>query len=438
MEQARDSVGERVPASQYGDAEFEQILGRKRRAGQKEEKREEPIRHHAVISTLPILSLTIRPPPRDEGATTPGEMDLSNAARMIRDRCTKFLSGHHPRSGRQWLAALAQSSFAELPSDFYGEGEAIQTLEHEVAGLLGKPAAVFMPKGIIAQQAALRVWTERSGRSLVALHPKSHIAFDERDAIERLHHLPLLRLGHDFAPFTAADLAGAGELPGAVTVELPLRRAGFRLTPWNELEAISAWCRERAVPFHLDGARIWESQPCYGRSLQEIAALADSVYVSLYKGLGGMFGCVLAGPEDFIATAKVWQARHGGLLPASLPAVISGLEGLRHHLPMMPRYVERARAVAAALTGLSAVRVVPEPPQTNGFQLYLPAAPAVLEQAHLAIAERERTWLFGRFAPTALPDLTMAEISVGDAAEAWRDDEIVHAVEALIAAAHER
>ena len=39
---------------------------------------------------------------------------------------------------------------------------------------------------------------------------------------------------------------------------------------------------------HLDGARLWESQPFYGRPLAEIAGLFDTVYVSFYKELGGL------------------------------------------------------------------------------------------------------------------------------------------------------
>jgi threonine aldolase len=361
---------------------------------------------------------------------------MPNAARAIRALCTKSLTGHRQKTGRQWFEDLARSSFAELTPDLYGEGEALQALEHEVAGLLGKPAALFVPKGVIAQQMALRVWVEQSGSPIVALHPKSHIANDERDAVERLHGLTLLRLGNDYAPFGVGDLEAAAEPLGAVTVELPLRRAGFKLTPWADLVAISDWCREQSVPLHVDGARLWESQPYYDRPLHEIAALADSVYVSLYKGLGGLSGCLLAGPEDFIAAARIWETRHGGFLWTAFPYVISGLEGLRHHLPLMGRYLDRARSIAVALAELPGVRIVPEPPQTNGFQLYLPASPASLERAHLALAERERIWLFGRFAATALPDLAMAEISVGDAAEDWTDDEIVGAVGRLIDLAH--
>ncbi len=355
--------------------------------------------------------------------------------REIRSKCRKTLSGHRPRSVRRWLEEIAASVDPALRPDEYGEGEAIQALEREIAQLLGKPAATFMSKGVIAQQAALRVWTDRMGRKTVALHPKSHIAFDERDAIERLHGLSLTRLGQDWAPFTAGDLAAAGEAFGAVTVELPLRRAGYKLPDWAALTGISQWCREQAVPLHFDGARLWESQPYYGRSLAEIADLADSVYVSLYKGLGGLAGCVLAGTQDFIREARVWQGRHGGFLPTSLAEVASAQQGLRQHLPRMPLYVERARSLAAVLDALPGLRVAPNPPQTNSFQLYLPAAPMALDAAHRAQAEAEGLWLFGRFAPTGRPDQAMAEIAIGDAVEDWQDEEIAAAVTKLVEAA---
>ncbi len=353
----------------------------------------------------------------------------------IRDRCERALCGHRRRSVREHLAALAASPVANLPPDVYGEGEAIGSLEAEVATLLGHPAAVFMAKGVVAQQAALRCWTERCGRRNVALHPKSHIDADERSAYERLHGLHGVRLGRDHAPFTAADLAGCGEVLGAVSVELPLRRAGFKLPDWDELAAISEWCRSEGVRLHLDGARLWEAQPYYDRTLAEIASLADSVYVSFYKGLGGLGGAALAGPAAFIAEARTWQARHAGPLMTAFPFVISASEGLHHHLPRMAGYYRRARHLAAALGELPGVVVAPSPPQSNAFQLFLPAAAATLEAAHLRLAEASGVWLFGRFAETMVPDLSMTEVAIGDAAEDLRDDEVTALVAQLLDAA---
>ncbi|HLZ67308.1 MAG TPA: beta-eliminating lyase-related protein [Aliidongia sp.] len=363
---------------------------------------------------------------------------MSTAHAEIRDLCRRALSGHRRQTIRETLAALAQSPLADLPRDIYGEGEAMQALEREVAGLLGKSAAVFMPKGVIAQQAALRIWADRSGLKTVGLHPKSHIDLDERSAYERLHGLQAVRLGADHQPFGRAELEAAAEEFGVVTVELPLRRAGFKLPEWDELVAIADWCRSHGVPLHFDGARLWEAQPHYDRPLAEIAGLADSVYVSFYKGLGGLGGSILAGPADFIAAARVWQARHGGNLWTAFPFVISAAEGLRHYLPKMPAYRDRARRLAAALATVPGVQAVPAPPHTNAFQLYMPAATKALDAAHLALARDSGTWLFGRFAETVLPNLTMAEINIGDAAEDLDDGEVVDLVGRLVDMAQSR
>ncbi len=103
-----------------------------------------------------------------------------------------------------------------------------------------------------------------------------------------------------------------------MSIELPLRDAGFLLPTWEDLVAFTGRARERGVPVHLDGARLWESQPFYDRPHADIAGLFDSVYVSFYKGLGGIAGAALAG-HDLVAQARIWQARHGGNLFSMLP-----------------------------------------------------------------------------------------------------------------------
>ncbi len=350
----------------------------------------------------------------------------------VRLACDRSLSLHRRRTVRQSLAALADSPLADLPPDFYGEGEAIAGLENEVAALLGKPAALFTVKGVIAQQAALRSWSDRSGCKNVALHPKSHIELDERSAYERLHGLAGVRLGKDHKPFELSDLQKAAEPLGAAVIELPLRRAGYRLPEWDELVAMSEWCRDRRVPLHFDGARLWEAQPYYARPLAEIAALADSVYVSFYKGLGGLGGAVLAGPESFIAESRVWHARHCGALATAFPFVLSASDGLHRHLPRMPDYFRRAQGLSAALAGVPGVVAAPAPPQCNAFQLYLPAGAKALKAAHLELARSSRIWLFSSFAETALPDLAMAEVSIGEAAEDLSDDEVAGLIARLV------
>ena len=114
---------------------------------------------------------------------------------------------------------------------------------------------------------------------------------------------------------TLADLQELQVRLGALLLELPQREIGGRLPEWDELVGQIEWARARDVPTHLDGARIWEAAPYYGRPHAELAGLFDTVYVSLYKGLGGIGGSVLAGPAELIAQARVWRRRHGGTLP---------------------------------------------------------------------------------------------------------------------------
>lgn len=361
------------------------------------------------------------PPPLDDPA--------------LRAQCTRFLSGNQPRSQREWLQIMAASPLAELPIDQYNAGPAIAQLEREVAALLGKPAALFIHKGVVAQQIALRIWADRSGRRAVALHPKSHIAYDEDDAYQRISGLQGVVVGGDHAPFTAADLAKIREPLAAVTVELPLRQAGFKLPSWDELAAIATWASVRGVPLHIDGARLWECAPYYGRTLAQIATLADSVYVSFYKGLGGIGGCALAGSEDFVASARALLTRYGAEIYRVFPYVLAAHHGLQTHLPKMAGYCARAQSLAAALSALPGVAIAPNPPQTNAFQLYLPGELAQLRQATARIAHEQRLWLFGWFSPSAIPGMCMGEVQIGDAAEALSDAEIVAAIGRVCGAA---
>ncbi len=354
----------------------------------------------------------------------------------LRAKSTRFLSGHGPMEARAWVERLAGIPELDLGLDTYSEGPAIERLEQEMATLLGKEAALFFHKGVVAQQVALLVHSGKTNRRVVALHPKCHLALDESDALDRLAGLLQRRLGSDHAPFTVAELERVAEPLAAVTVEIPLRRAAFTATAWDDLVAISAWAREHDVPFHLDGARIWEVQPWYGRKLTEITALADTVYVSFYKGLGGMGGCVLAGPKPFIAAARAWRHRYGGDLYTIFPFILTAFDGLRRHLPRMADYHRHATAIAAALAELPGVTALPAAPHGNSFQLRFAAPVATLEDAAIAHAKATGEWLFNKFEETALPGAAFAEVMIGEAALGWSPAEVAASVGGLMRGAN--
>ncbi len=364
-------------------------------------------------------------------AMTSEEQGLAARRTAARQACSRSLTGHGETAPADWLRETAEAA-RETDVDRYGAHGEVAALEREVGQLLGKEAVAFMPSGVMAQQAALRSWVERSTTDAVAVHGLSHFVLHELNALEELHSLRVQHLTDEPRAVAAADLDA---LPGplaAVSLELPLRDAGYLLPTWDELVAVSGRARERGVPLHLDGARLWESQPYYGRPLAAIAGLADSVYVSFYKGLGGMAGAALAGPEDLVAQARRWRSRHGGTLFTMLPYAVSARAGLAQRLSRMAPYVERAHALAAALAALDGVRVLPEPPHTNAFRMFLDAPPDAVEDANLEVMETDKVALLGRCRAAEVPGWTMTELTVGDATLAWEVEEQVTLVGALL------
>src|SRR5262245_19858038 len=213
-----------------------------------------------------------------------------------------------------------------------------------------------MPSGTMAQQIALRIWADRRGSKVVAFHPTSHLELHEQRGYAHLHGLEARLVGGPRSLLTRADLDAVPDRVAALLIELPQREIGGQLPSWEELQSQVAWARERGTALHLDGARLWETQPFYGRALAEIAEPFDSVYVSFYKILGGISGAGLAGPADFVAEARTWLRRHGGNLVTQSPQVLSARAGLRDRLPRVPLYVERARRIASVLRAFPGVR----------------------------------------------------------------------------------
>jgi threonine aldolase len=195
-----------------------------------------------------------------------------------------------------------------------------------------------------------------------------------------------------------------------------------------------AYVRERGAAVHLDGARLWESGPFYDRPLSDIAGLFDSVYVSFYKGLGGLAGSMLLGEEDVVAEARAWRQRHGGTLYQLWPYAAAGLAGLRLRLPRMGAYVAHAQAIAAALTGVEGVQVVPDPPQTPMMHLHLRTSAATVTAGVRRMATEERLWTWGGSSPTDTPGTRRVELYVGDATLAFTPAEVAAAVRALLPA----
>ncbi|WP_328739571.1 beta-eliminating lyase-related protein [Streptomyces erythrochromogenes] len=339
------------------------------------------------------------------------------------------------------LAGLAEAPYdydMDAPGDIYGDG-VVAELERRVAQLLGTQDAAFFPSGTMAQQVALRCWAGRTGNPVVALHPMSHPEMWEGEALSTVSGLRVVHPTTGAHQMTAEEVEAVREPFGTLMLELPLREAGFLLPTWEELQALVEAGREREAAIHFDGARLWECTVHFGRPLPEIAGLADSVYVSFYKSLGGLSGAALAGSREFVEETRVWRHRYGGQIFRQFPQALAALAGLERELPRLPSYVAQARRVAGALrealakSGVPWSRVHPEEPHTHQFQVWLPYDPDRLTDAGLRQAEETGTVLFRRWSAGGPPGLAVTEVDVTQPGLSWTESDVHEAVSAFVA-----
>ncbi len=350
-------------------------------------------------------------------------------------QCHTVLPGHRAKSPAETFSAMAAWCEANNAAhDVYGNGELIQQFEQKIANLLGFEAAVFCISGTLAQVTALRLACEDRGSRLAALHPTSHILVHEKSNYQLLGHFDALQVGDRHRPFTAADLAAIPDRLGAVGLELPMREIGGQVPAWRELEAIKAHCRDTNVHLHMDGARLWETAAGYNRGVKEIAAGFDSAYVSLYKGIGGLGGAMLAGSERFIARAAEWFRRQGGNVIHRSPYVVSAAMQFDQRLADMPLYFRRTERLYDTLRDYPSIKVNPARPQANMLHLHLPVSRERALAIRNDIARDHQVWLFGRAAHAALPCTSVVELYVGDNLTGMPDHVVRNALDLLRAA----
>ena len=333
----------------------------------------------------------------------------------IRQQCHTVLPGHRQPTPAETFAAMAAwCETNQVQHDTYGEGALIQDFERKVAELLGFEAASFCITGTMTQVTALRLACAERGSRLAALHPTAHIFKHERGNHQLLDHFQALQIGDPFRPWTLDELKAIPDKLGAAAIEIPAREIGGQRPCWEDLNAIKAYCREQAIHLHMDGARLWESAAAYGHTLQEICAGFDTVYVSLYKGLGGLGGAMLLGDRSFIARAQEWFRRQGGNVIHRTPYVVAAAMQFDARLAAMPDYFRRTEWLYDALRDFPLLVPNPARPQANMLHLHMPVSRERALEIRNQIGQQHGVWLFNRASHGALSGHSLVELYIGD------------------------
>jgi threonine aldolase len=257
---------------------------------------------------------------------------------------------------------------AEVGDDYYGEDPTVNRLQDEVARLLAFESALFVPTGTMGNEIAIRILT-RPGDQVV-VEERSHVVEYELSGMAVLSGVVprmvraqdgILRVGtvlHALKPPTL------NRAPASLLVlENTHNLAGGVVTPVEDMRALVSAAHDAGLRVHVDGARLWNAAVATGASPAALVAGADSVMVTLSKGLGCPAGSLLASSRERIESARrVRQQLGGGMRQAGVLAA-AGLVALEAMIPRLAEDHANARRLADALVGRTDVDVVP--PQTN-------------------------------------------------------------------------
>lgn len=311
---------------------------------------------------------------------------------------------------------------AAVGDDVLDGDPTVGRLEAQVAELLGKERALFFPSGVMANQTAIQIWTDPATE--VVVEASAHVLDWEDGAPAQWAGVQLRPVATPDGVMSAEAVGRALRPPSGyrprtslVCLENTHNAAGGRVVPLESTDAIRELTRERGLPVHLDGARLWNASAATGVEPARYAARADSVMVTLSKGLGCPVGSVLAGPSE--ALERGWRIRRrlGGAMRQSGVLAAAALYALDHHRQRLVEDHENATLLAELAGGVAGLDVVE--PETNIVMIDIVRddldAAAVLERL---AAKGVRMSRFGPQRLRAVTHLDVDDAAIRRAAEA--------------------
>jgi threonine aldolase len=261
-------------------------------------------------------------------------------------------------------AAMADATVGD---DVYGEDPTVNELEARAAERLGMDAALFVPSGTMGNQIAARVHTDRGQEALVDV--QSHVYKWELAGFAQHSQLQVRTFDAERGvptPETVTERLLEEDLhrpgTGLVCLENTHNSRGGLAIPPAAIAAAADAARDRDVPVHLDGARLFNAAIALDEPASAFTAPVDSVMVCLSKGLGAPVGSILAGSESFVDDARRVRKLLGGGMRQVGVLGAAGLHALEN-VDRLARDHEHAQLLAAGLDDLTGIEV-PQP-ETN-------------------------------------------------------------------------
>jgi len=277
------------------------------------------------------------------------------------------------------------------------EDPTVNRLVEQVASLLGKETAVFLPSATMANQIALA--TQCQGGEQILAHRLSHAFNFEAGAPAYLSRVMPRPLDGPRGMFDSATVEDAVDNEGyhrshsrLLLVENTTNLGGGAVWPIEQIEKVAETARKLGMVCHMDGSRLLNAAIASGVPASEIAAPFDSVTLCFSKGLGAPVGAALAGSQEFID--KAWRYKHifGGAMRQSGIIAAGALYALEYHVERLAEDHRNAKRIAEGIAGLPGIQINPDHVETN--IIVFQVDPAVMSAQELADRIKDRRVLF--------------------------------------------
>jgi len=315
--------------------------------------------------------------------------------------------------------AMAQ---AEVGDDVYGEDPTVQRLQELAAALVGHEAALFVPSGTMANQAAIRVLG--SPGEVMLAGEGAHVLRYEGGAAAARWGVQIETLGS--GGFFDASEVRAALVPddahyariAAVAVENTHNISGGRVWPRETLDEVVRCARDHGLGLHLDGARLFNAALASKVEASELATPFDTVAFCLSKGLGAPVGSLVCASADRIR--ELHRARKmlgGGMRQAGVLAA-AGLYALEHNVARLADDHANAKQLAEGLRKLGFE--LGGAPQTNIVMFRVPESSYARGTVALSRALRQRGVLIDPIDRERLRAVTHLDVGPTDVERALR------------------
>ncbi|XP_058744083.1 low-specificity L-threonine aldolase 1-like isoform X1 [Vicia villosa] len=268
-------------------------------------------------------------------------------------------------------AAMAS---AEVDDDVLGYDPTALLLETEMAKMMGKEAALFVPSGTMGNLIAVLVHCEVRG-SEVILGDTSHINIYENGGISTIGGVHSRQLKNNDDGTIDIDLIESairdprGELMFPTTrlicLENSHANSGGRCLSVEYTDRVGEVAKKHGLKLHIDGARIFNAAVALGVPVDRLVEAADSASVCLSKGIGAPIGSVIVGSKNFITKAKRLRKTLGGGMRQIGILCAAALVALKENVGKLESDHKKTRLLADGLNEIKELRINPFSVETN-------------------------------------------------------------------------